>query len=216
MGKHKELAFEQLFSFFKKYQYDIKNKKILDVGCGTGGFLDYAKDFSTNLYGFDASEAQIKYANQYYPNLKVAWTIEEYLQQLPNKNIIFDLITMWDVLEHIRNPQEFLKPIISKLSSGGLFYAAIPGAWTMVQKDRLTKIVGKTFDYSPHEHVVYHTPQSLQYLCDALELENLSIGSVSVYVRPQSIFESIRRGYFQVTSDMPSIAPQLYLLGRKK
>ncbi len=77
-SKHKESAFRQcleLVHFFnKKSDLEPPISRLLDVGCGTGGWLEFAKA-EYEGYGFDASPAQSRYASQVFPNVRCATSV---------------------------------------------------------------------------------------------------------------------------------------------
>src|SRR3989304_2201137 len=87
-----------------KYISNLSNTtKLLDVGCGTGGFLCFVDEkVNYQFFGFDSSQTQINYAQKRFSMVRCAITIEEYIKKIGLPDLKFDLITMWDVLEHIR------------------------------------------------------------------------------------------------------------------
>lgn len=215
MGKHKERAFIQFRSLLEKYKLMKPNLSLIDIGCGTGGFLDYVvANMTTNIWGFDASYSQVKYAQTKYQSVGLAWTIDEYLKTRPTGK--FNIATMWDVLEHIRNPIEFLTPVIEKLDKEGVIFVSVPAAKPMLIKNYIANLFNLPYSFSPHEHVVYYSPKTLKKLANDLGLEIIKVGAVEVYPRPLSLFEIIRRCYFQIASFNVNFAPQIYLLAMKR
>ena len=96
----------------RKFKYGLKKinnkkkiKKVLDVGCGFGFFLDVARKSGWDVYGSEINKECIKALDK---------------KNIPNINIdnykakSFDLITLWTVYEHLIDPNNFLKKI-SKL-----------------------------------------------------------------------------------------------------
>ena len=74
----------------KKY---LKNKDILDFGCGWGGFLKNIKNYNS-LNGVELREECINYIQKNVKNINISNNINSFKQK-------FDLITMFHVLEHI-------------------------------------------------------------------------------------------------------------------
>jgi ubiquinone/menaquinone biosynthesis C-methylase UbiE len=81
-----ELGFENPL-FFKrmvvnlllKYKSDLKNKKLIDIGCGNGNFLEYAEEFF-ETYGVDISKKAIEIANERCKKTKLSVSVAEKLK----------------------------------------------------------------------------------------------------------------------------------------
>lgn len=97
------------------------SNKLLDIGCGYGRFLKEAeKEFET--YGVDPSEYAIAEAGKYAINTKFeVATISSYR---PKKS--FDVITAFDVLEHVDGPEKAVARVKSWLKPEGIFFCVVP------------------------------------------------------------------------------------------
>src|SRR3989338_5957216 len=94
---------------------------LLDVGCGYGRFLKLAEnEFVT--YGIDPSEFLINEARKYAINTK--FEVATILSYKPE--IKFDVITAFDVLEHVPEIEKAIGQIKSRLKPGGIFFCAVP------------------------------------------------------------------------------------------
>ncbi|MBT4209332.1 MAG: class I SAM-dependent methyltransferase [Candidatus Komeilibacteria bacterium] len=111
----------------KKIISFLKNKtgKVLDIGCGVGTFLKHAQDNNWDTYGLDFDNDAIKAAQETFKlkNLEVC-DLLTYHNKYPDKK--FDLITIFDVFEHIDNHNEFIKTIFDMLSPGGYIAMSMP------------------------------------------------------------------------------------------
>jgi 2-polyprenyl-3-methyl-5-hydroxy-6-metoxy-1,4-benzoquinol methylase len=106
---------------FKKIidRFDLREKSILEVGCGIGDNLIYCAQQGV-LYaeGFDISGESIKLAQEKAGNRKNIFfhksSIEEYSTERK-----FDYILVWGVFEYVQNPLESLKKLIKHLVDQG-------------------------------------------------------------------------------------------------
>lgn len=75
-------------------------KTMLDIGCGRGTFVTYARDVGIEAYGFDFSEWAINEGR--YPRCKREWLkVHDVTKPWPYPAKSFDLITALDILEHV-------------------------------------------------------------------------------------------------------------------
>ena len=89
-------------SYFKKFLPKDKLSKILDIGCGNGGFVYWLKEQGyNNACGIDVSDEQVEIARKLgIQDVEQA----EILELLTNKENSYDVIFARDVLEHFTNP----------------------------------------------------------------------------------------------------------------
>lgn len=93
----------------------------LDVGCGTGAFLqDLSKEW--NAWGIDTSELAIEYARRRGLTRLALGTLEEF----PHPGERFDLITALDVIEHIQDDVSVLRQMGGRLAPGGTIIVTVP------------------------------------------------------------------------------------------
>ena len=214
-GHHKAFAYKK---WDKNYKYlnQARNHplRLLDIGCGTGGFLEHAQNGEFELYGFDASKAQSEYARMRFPNVRYARSCSEYLVEHGDRKLLFDVITLWDVIEHIRNPLDYLLEMRGVIRPGGLVYISTPNGLAKLWKLKLYKLLSIDIDlrgeFMPWEHVFHYSPRSLEYLLRNSGFKMLKFGAVPCYRRPLSKFEITRRALFFSMKMFPSRAFQIY------
>ena len=103
------------------YSFNSEAKKLLDIGCGTGDFLEAALKANWDITGIEPDESARTIANSKTKN-SVFKT--EYLEQLkPNS---FDVITLWHVLEHLPNLEMHAAMLKSLLKPNGTLVIAVP------------------------------------------------------------------------------------------
>ena len=98
-----------------------KNKNHLDIGCGTGEFLNACKNSGFKTEGIEPSKLAREQAIKNY-NLSVTHNTE--LDQF--KNSQFDTISMWHVLEHIPELNKTIREFNRILNKKGKVIIAVP------------------------------------------------------------------------------------------
>jgi len=118
-------------------------KQILDVGCGGGAFLNLAKAAGLSTFGVElnpnAGELARKAGHEVYEVL-VSDLIKE------NKPPQFDMVTAWQVLEHVSDPVLFLRECSCLVKTGGYLAIAVPFA------DGIFRLC----PYDPHQWPPHH------------------------------------------------------------
>ena len=105
------------FDYFKK---KIKNKKILDFGCGYGEFLEKSKKVTKYVYGYENDISRIN-------TLKKKGKINLVKDLSLYKNY-FDYVFLFHVFEHLENPDEILKNLKRTLKKNGRIILEIPNS----------------------------------------------------------------------------------------
>lgn len=114
--KNTEQDDRRRFEFLKD---EIENKVILDFGCGNGGFLNLAKSVCHKTYGIELQ----KEFQDYFKSCGL--TVFSSVTELPEK---VDYITMFHVLEHLKNPVEELMKFKDHLTDNGRVFIEVPNS----------------------------------------------------------------------------------------
>jgi len=101
--------------------FNYEEKKLLDIGCGTGDFLKAAQDNNWYVSGIEPNHSARDIANK-KTNNSVFNT--EKLQQFKERS--FDVITLWHVLEHLPNLEEQIITLTKLLKANGTLIIAVP------------------------------------------------------------------------------------------
>ncbi len=141
--------------------------RLLDVGCGMGIFLSMAKEKGWDVFGVDISEYAINFA-------KEKFGLNCFVGQLKDVNLpdnYFDVITLWDVLEHFKSPLEELAEIKRILSNGGIILFDTPNVESLMRliAHWTYKATGGLFKYPVKKlyhqfHLYYFSPGTLKML----------------------------------------------------
>lgn len=123
--------FEKLYHFIKTIalkrklklinSFNSEDKKLLDVGCGTGDFLNLAKSNHWQVSGVEPNFNARAIANEKTDN-----SIFDIDQLLKFQKHSFDVITLWHVLEHLPKLENHLAVIESLLKPNGRLVIAVP------------------------------------------------------------------------------------------
>lgn len=105
---------------------DLSRKRILDLGCGMGGFAVAMRldGFDVVPLDFNLDYCQItKLRGQRYGmNLSPVNALGE---SLPFKGQLFDVACLYDVLEHVQSPEKVLKELCRALKPGGSVFVTV-------------------------------------------------------------------------------------------
>lgn len=101
--------------------FNSETKKLLDIGCGTGEFLNAAKSAGWTVEGLEPGENARSYGAK---NFGLTVNDLSHLQNLQAET--FDIITLWHVLEHVPNLHETLQLIRKILKPNGTLLIAVP------------------------------------------------------------------------------------------
>ena len=124
----KRTLFEKLYHFVKtnalKSKVTLISKEnplkgnLLDIGAGTGDFLNHAKKSGWNCIGIEPNEKA--------KNIAVSKGVNfiNILEELDNNS--FDVITMWHVLEHVPDLENQIKTLKRLLKPNGTIFIAVP------------------------------------------------------------------------------------------
>ncbi|MBF0506850.1 MAG: class I SAM-dependent methyltransferase [Nitrospirae bacterium] len=111
---------DRVLSFLKR-NIEMRNKKILDIGCGDGYLLGQMRRESGYLYGIEPNDKRRKSCSELVKDAVVSESLSEI-----DPDMKFDLIVMTDVMEHLLEPQAILSRTKKMLAPNGFFYVDIP------------------------------------------------------------------------------------------
>lgn len=94
---------------------------LLDVGCSTGGFLIAAKKKGWTVKGLEISQSAAKIARELTNSEILVGDIDCF--DITQK---FDAITSWEVIEHLKEPGNYINKCYQLLNEGGIFAISVP------------------------------------------------------------------------------------------
>ncbi len=120
----------------------VKQPRILDIGCGYGAFLSSARSRGCSVCGIDFDESKISYARA--RGIEDAHAAEFSAFAKEHSGRRFDIITFFQVLEHVDDPVSFIGTVSSLLAPGGYILFDVPN-----RRGLLRSATG-IMDYPPH------------------------------------------------------------------
>jgi len=136
---------EKRIIYLQKILGSFKNKKILNLGCGTGGFNIVAKKYRADIYGIEPNPEALEICK--LKAQKHGLDSKKFRagkgEKLPYQDNYFDLVYCFTVLEHVVNVKACLKEMIRVCKSGGFIYINTPNY--KFPFERHYKIVFPTF-----------------------------------------------------------------------
>ncbi|HEY6445198.1 MAG TPA: class I SAM-dependent methyltransferase [Acidobacteriaceae bacterium] len=180
MGAHYTDAYDRLISaageaspvqrwgFRKEAISKYKDSgSLLDLGCSSGAFLAFMRGPSWNLFGIEMSAESAQQAH------------EKTGASVFNGKVLdarfspgsFDVITCFDVLEHLYEPRGVMARIAEWLKPGGIFYVLVPN---------IDSAEGRVFRSYWHglempRHLFHYSPASLTCLAESAGLVPVSV-----------------------------------------
>lgn len=135
---------------------DLKDKDVLDYGCGVGMFLKMCRE-----------EKQARVMGMELNKIQTDYMFEEY--KIPAVNNIldlekstFDLICCYHVLEHVQNPDRLLKDFQNRLNENGYLYVSVPQNFGKIFDEASGMITNNFENYYHLNHVNLFSKNSLK------------------------------------------------------
>jgi 2-polyprenyl-3-methyl-5-hydroxy-6-metoxy-1,4-benzoquinol methylase len=186
------------FKLIRKYK---PSGKLFDLGTGWGHFLFTGKQLGYEVSGIEVSDTAYKYATE---ELKLPVEHINFFDMGINKQA-YDLITMWDVLEHIPDADEVIKRCNLMLKDGGYVILQVP------QIDSLfAKRLKENWHMISYGHVNYFSKDTIRKLFERHGFEVKKIKSsfefklfLMYVLGKKKTSESDKQEYFNKTADKP-------------
>lgn len=136
-----------------------RESKVLDVGCGSGGFLNkIRKAAGCSVYGVDISQLAVENAGKLFGIDVFRGT----LPQAPFQNNSFDLVTAWSCLEHLSDPGQTLKKMSELIKDDGVVLIKVPNFASFN-----ARIFGSNwYHLDCPRHLTHFTPETISLFLD--------------------------------------------------
>jgi 2-polyprenyl-3-methyl-5-hydroxy-6-metoxy-1,4-benzoquinol methylase len=160
-----------------------KGGKILDIGCSAGWFLDVMKGWE--CHGIEVSEAYTKIARQRFGDRIVTGLFEDY----PLRREYFDVITLQDVFDHLRDPVAILNKCQAMLKPGGMIVIKVHNISCLY-----AKLTGSRFyAVMPPTHLFYYNKSTLELLLGKTGFQLIDARFIAHILRIRIVFQRLAR-----------------------
>ena len=148
--------------------------RILDVGCAAGYFLRVAQREGHDVHGVEMSAAIAGEAQKALGGERVhVGTLDEAIAVKGHAPASFDLVTLWDVIEHVPDPQSLLRTIRGLIKPGGTLLLE-----TQNVDSRWARLLGRRWHHFKHDEHLYHfKPATIRRLLADCGFETLELGA---------------------------------------
>lgn len=119
--------YDRLLDLLVAHGVDYEQKRVADVGCGTGGLLKalQARDQAQSLTGFEYSEKALELARSQVAGVEFC-----YFDIYEGTSRQFDVIFCIEVLEHLLHPDKALRNVTRMLANSGVALVTVPNGRT--------------------------------------------------------------------------------------
>jgi len=182
------LTFEHHLKPLERLTGSPNGRPLLDVGCYTGVFVEIAAHHGWDAWGVEPSRWAVGQAQSRGLHV-VQGTLET--AELPET--YFDVVTMWDVIEHVADPRGTLEKAHRLLKPGGLAVVH-----TIDIESPLARLMGVRWPWLMEMHIYYFSRRTLRAMLETCGFQVLSD-------RPQGRY--LRLGYLmnRVSALMPVV-----------
>ncbi len=159
-------------------------RSLLDVGAATGYFMKTAENRGWNTSGLEISQYAVDQAKKRNLNVR-----QGTLSTTDYQSESFDVVTLWDVIEHLSDPKSDMLVVYNVLKHGGIVAINTPDTSSF-----FAKLTGKYWHLLvPPEHLIYFNPQNLTDLLRRSGFEVLSIDKMGKKFTLQYVSQTLYR-----------------------
>jgi len=173
--------------------------RLLDIGCGTGLFLAVARRRGWSTFGVDDSAEATRHAREHF-GLEVR--VGDFAD-FAREGRTFDVITMWDIIEHARDPVGLLTAARACLEPHGLTGLSTPnqrsvldvvaGSLYRLSRGRVVKPLEKFYI---EQHFLYFTPETLRAVLERADLSLAHVERQLTDLRRLTLSPPLRLGLY--------------------
>jgi SAM-dependent methyltransferase len=163
---------EYYLQTFRKRMHEIEKRikragHVLDIGCAAGYFLTVARERSWEVEGVEPSAYVADYAKKQL-RLKVH---NETLNEIQLPKTAYDLVTIWDALEHVPDPRQTLAEAYRILRTDGLLVVSTHDIGSLV-----ARLLGsKWYQLGLHLHLYYFSHKTIRQMLTIVGFRDITV-----------------------------------------
>ena len=100
----------------------LTDKRALDIGCGYGALSSVLLERGAQVWATEIDSDKLKFAQDKLAGNKYLNSILVESEALPYNDCFFDIVFIFDVIEHVKNPAKMIQEASRVLKSGGYLY----------------------------------------------------------------------------------------------
>lgn len=139
----------------------IQRMQVLEVGAGPGIALDVAAQYGWGTYAVEPSPVCAARLRQ-RGHTVYEGTLEGYAEAVAGFQRQFDIVYLYEVLEHQPNPYDFLDTCRQLTKPGGILVVCVPNDASPIQYDACQRLGIGEYWWAPPQHLHYYSPKMLQ------------------------------------------------------
>lgn len=179
--KGREITFEKSLRRIERF---AAVGRILDVGTAGGSFLHVARGRGWEVAGCEPNRWLCRWSKEHYGLDVMPGTVHD--QHYPGGH--FDVVTLWDVLEHVADPKSELVEVSRILRKGGLLVVNYPDIESLA-----ARALGRKWPFLLNVHLYYFTRGTVtrilrdsgyDVLKTGMHFQKLSLGYILSRVKP--------------------------------
>ncbi|HZY09660.1 MAG TPA: class I SAM-dependent methyltransferase [Bacteroidota bacterium] len=170
----RELTFRRNLAPFEKFiNGNSHTRRLLDVGCHIGVMVEIAQEHGWEAWGIEPSEWASQHARERGLHV-IMGTLND--AQIPND--YFDVVTMWDVVEHLTDPAREINNAYRVLKPGGII-----ALHTIDIESLFARFMGKRWPWLMEMHLYYFSPRTLGKMLERAGFQVLEFGAQGRFLR---------------------------------
>lgn len=164
----------------------VKEQRVLDIGCGSGLFLDLARRRGFICHGMDASAQAVRLVREQYGLDVRQGAVGEDIWG----GLRFDFVTLFHVLEHLTDPRAAVTYAAAHLKPGGSLILQVPNLGSLQ-----ARCFGRRwYGLDVPRHIINFTPAGFRLLLKATGFQIQRAALFSLRDNPASIASSLAPG----------------------
>lgn len=194
---------------------------LLDVGCAFGTFMGLAASRGWSVQGVEISS----YSSHYAREKRGLDVFTGDLLNAPVRESRFDLVTMWDVLEHVIEPRKTLKRAAAVLKPGGHLMLTTDNYRSLLSfmSDAIYRISLGAFTYPIERFFIrynscYFTPEDVRKMLRSVRLEEVHFEGIDYPIEKINlgrVERSVLRTLYRI-GDLIKMNSQFLVLAQKR